>query len=106
MKRLFKEKRNIKKSSFLLFIIIVISLFFGIGYAQISNINLEISGDATLEAEKKVVITDIKYVSSNNAIESQATIGEPYLTLMNSTIKLGDTLDSSITYKIKVKNNS
>lgn len=106
MKRLFKEKRAFKKSSFLLFIIIVISLFFGIGYAQISNINLEISGDATLEAEKKVVITDIKYVSSNNAIESQSSIGEPYLTLMNSTIKLGDTLDSSITYKIKVKNNS
>ena len=106
MKRLFKEKRTLKKSSLLFLSIIVISLFLGIGYAQISDINLEISGDATLEAVKKVVITDIRYVSSTNAIESQSTIEEPYLTLMNSTITLGETLDSTITYKVKVKNNS
>ena len=104
MKRLFKEKRTLKKSSLLFLSIIVISLFLGIGYAQISDINLEISGDATLEAVKKVVITDIRYVSSTNSIESQSTIEEPYLTLMNSTITLGDTIDSTITYKVKVKN--
>ena len=106
MKHLFNEKRTLKKSSLLFLSIIVISLFLGIGYAQISDINLEISGDATLEAVKKVVITDIRYVSSTNAIESQSTIEEPYLTLMNSTITLGETLDSTITYKVKVKNNS
>jgi len=105
MKHLVK-KRTIKRSYIFFLIIITISLFLGIGYAQISSINLEINGDATLEAEKIVAITDIQYISSNNATESQSTISEPYLTLMSSTITLGDTLDSTITYKVKVKNNS
>ena len=61
MKRLFKEKRAFKKSSFLLFIIIVISLFFGIGYAQIVGDPLEVEGTASAYEHEGVYVSGVNW---------------------------------------------
>ncbi len=84
----------------------IATMFLGIGYAQISDIDLSLSGTATAKPEEKVIITDITYLSSNLADPNDSTIHDSYLTLMNSSIVLGNDLSSTITYKIKVKNLS
>ena len=86
-------------SKSLLLIILFAILILGIGYAQVSNVSLHINGTATAEMEKDILITNIVFDSSNNANQNDCIIREPYLTLMNSTITLGDTLSSTITYK-------
>lgn len=102
-----KRKSNLLKKNFSIFsILISLSiLFLGIGYAQIANINLDISGTATASPAKDVIITNIEYISGNIVDPNNQIIEDPYLTLMTSKIELGNDLTSSITYKIKVKNN-
>ena len=94
-----------KTNAKLLLFIIIGCLFLGVGYAQITEVDLSVEGLATAVPAKTVVIKSVIYQSSVNALEEDSTIEDPYLTLMNSTITLGQTLDSSITYKIKVRNN-
>ena len=93
-------------SKSLLLIILFAILILGIGYAQVSNVSLHINGTATAEMEEDILITNIVFDSSNNANQNDCIIREPYLTLMNSTITLGDTLSSTITYKVTIKNNT
>ena len=93
-------------SKSLLLIILFAILILGIGYAQVSNVSLHINGTATAEMEEDILITNIAFDSSNNANQNDCIIREPYLTLMNSTITLGDTLSSTITYKVTIKNNT
>lgn len=107
MKKIYiKNQRNlIKNSSIFLILIFTFTLFLGIGYAQISGIDLTVSGIATSTIAKDVIITNIEYVSGNLVNQNNQNIDDPYLTLMTSKIELGDDLTSSITYKITVKNN-
>ncbi len=82
------------------------TMILGIGYAQTSDINLSLSGEATATPAEEVTIIDITYLSSNLADPNDSTIHDSYLTLMNSSIVLGNDLSSTITYKITVKNLS
>jgi len=100
-------RKTINKTYIKLFLFIIVGcIFLGVGYAQITEVDLNVEGLATSVPARTVLIKSIIYQSSVNALEEDSTIEDPYLTLMNSTITLGQTLDSSITYKIKVKNNS
>ena len=106
----FKKLKKINKSFFnskspIIFLLIAI-LTLGIGYAQVSNVNLHINGNATAQAEEELLITNVQYVSNNDADPNDCIIRDSYLTIMNSTIKLGDSLSSSITYKVTIRNNT
>lgn len=101
----WKKKNIIKNSSLFLFLVFISTLILGIGYAQISDTNLSVTGIASANAAKDVIITNIEYVSGNNIDPDKQNIEDPYLTLMTSKIELGNDLTSSITYKITVKNN-
>ena len=101
-----KKDQIIKKGPLFLTLIIFINLILGIGYAEFANIDLKIEGEASANSAKEVMITDIKYVTSTNADHTLSVINEPYLTIMNSKIILGNDLSSEITFKIKIKNNT
>ena len=60
---------------------------------------------ATASPAKDVIITNIEYVSGNIVDPTNQNIDDLYLTSMKSKIELGNDSTSSITYKIKVKNN-
>ncbi len=98
---------RIKKSYYFpIFVIFIASLFLGVGYSQVTDINLNISGNATAEAEKELLITNVAYISNNNANPGDSIIRDTYQTLMHSTITLGNTLSSSITYQVTIRNNT
>ena len=101
-----KKDQIIKKGPLFLTLIIFINLILGIGYAEFANIDLKIEGEASANSAKEVMITDIKYVTSTNTDHTLSVINEPYLTIMNSKIILGNDLSSEITFKIKIKNNT
>ena len=101
-----KKDQIIKKGPLFLTLIIFINLILGIGYAEFANIDLKIEGEASANSAKEVMITDIKYVTSTNVDHTLSVINEPYLTIMNSKIILGNDLSSEITFKIKIKNNT
>lgn len=103
-----KRKYNLFEKNSLIFYIVIflLTMFLGTGYAQISDIDLIVSGTATASPAKDVIITDIEYISGNIVNPNNQDIDDPYLTLMTSKIELGNDLTSSITYKIKIRNNS
>ncbi len=90
-----------KIKSFPIFLILF-SFLLIIGYAQISDTELEISG--TAEILKTIYITNVSYSSDNNANVSNSSINNYYRTILNSTIGLNDDPDSSITYAITITN--
>lgn len=105
-KKYMKNQTNIiKNSSIYLLLIFMLTFFLGIGYAQIAGINLTISGSVTATPARDVLITNIEYVSGILVNQNNQSIADPYLTIMTSKIELGNDLTSSITYKIKIKNN-
>ena len=109
MKKLLKNKtiKYILKNKYIFMIAIAIStLFLGVGYAQISDIELDVIGNATALAGKNVVITSIVYDSSENTDPDASTVDEPNLNLMSSHVVLGNSIPSSITYKVRIKNNT
>ena len=85
-------------------ILLLFSFLLVIGYAQISGSSLNISG--TAEIEKTIYITNVSYLSDNNANVSNSTINSYYRTILNSTVELNNDPDSSITYAITVTNLS
>jgi len=90
------------------FIIILFSIIttLGIGYAQISNINLTISGEANLIGQPGVFINNASYSSGNNIDSSLSNINTFYGTMLNTKVVLNDNYDSSITYEVTIQNTS
>ena len=87
--------RSKKKYFYVLFIFVVI-ITLGIGYAEISDINLDVTGVADVDVASDVIITNVEYISSNNANDSDTVINDTYLTMLNSKLILGNSLDSTI----------
>ena len=98
-----KKKLIINNSTFLLLLFIA-SIFLGIGYAQISNVNLDINGTATAYKQTGIVITNVTYSNNNNANVNSSNINHYYQTMLDSKVVLGNTLDSTITYNIEITN--
>lgn len=105
-KNIFSKLKTIKNKYLYIITLLFMTMLLGIGYSQTTDINLALSGDAAATPEEEVIITEITYLSSNLADPNDSTIHDSYLTLMNSSIVLGNDLSSTITYKIKVKNLS
>lgn len=96
--------KKVTSSKVLLVLVTVAILFLGIGYAQISDIDLDISGTASAQGQNGIVISDITYLSSNNADSTCSNINTYYQTMFDSKICLNNDSSSSITYQIKIKN--
>ena len=98
---LFFRKNTI---SILCLTMVVAVLFLGIGYARISAIPLNITGNAQMDRQTGVVLSKIQYANGHLVDPSSSTINTYYKTLMDSTIVLGQDSSSFITYNISVKN--
>lgn len=103
----YKKKRALLiKNIYPVVILFCALVLLGIGYAQVSDVNLNITGEAVAKGEEGIFITGVTYDSSNIANPSDSTITSTYLTTMQSTINLGNDLNSTITYKVTIRNNT
>lgn len=96
-----------KKSSYLLIVLIIIStIFLGVGYASVSNIDLTITGDATISPSENIEIISIQYKESSNP--DLASLNSLNITknIMQSKIQLNRDKDAYVTYTVTVKNNT
>jgi len=89
-------------------LLFVAFIFMSIGYAQISDIDMIISGQAKATAQNGVFIYDVGEASaggsSGNAAES--TVDTYFSTNLGITVVLGDSTDSTISYNVSLYNNS
>lgn len=96
--------RKIKLFPFLIFII---TMLMGIGYATVTSVSLDVKGTAVLKEQNGISITDVKYQSDINAVLENSTIKNVYQTTLSSSIQLSSVdPNSSITYSITVHNYS
>ena len=99
-----KLSKRTKITLIFLGIIVILSTFLGVGYAQISAVDLTISGKATMKKQEGIMITSINYVSGTNVNQNLSTINDFYQTTMDSTIVLNNDLASTITYQVNIQN--
>jgi len=94
-------------------LLLVAFVFMSIGYAQISDIDMIISGQATATAQNGVFIYDVGEAGAGggagggtggNAAES--TVDTYFSTNLGTTVVLGDSVDSTISYNVSLYNNS
>jgi len=94
-------------------LLFVAFIFMSIGYAQISDIDMIISGQATATAQDGVFIYDVGEAvagggagsgTGGNAAES--TVNTYFSTNLGTTVVLGDSSDSTISYNVSLYNNS
>ena len=81
-------------------------LITGIGYASVSNIQLELDGTASLPGQRGIYISSITLDSTTHADSSSQIINTYYQTLLNTKTVLGEDNDSQVTYEITIKNNT
>jgi len=88
-------------------LILVATLFMGIGYASINSISLNINGEVIAKAQDGIYITEVNYVSDVNANLEKSKILNAYQTNLSSNIVLSDTnSNSSATYEITIYNST
>ena len=87
-------------------IIFIFVLFLGIGYASITNITLELDGDASLAGQTGIVISDISVNNVVGTASNSQVINTYYQTMINTRTVLGDDANSTVTYEITIENNS
>lgn len=85
--------------------IIFSTFFLSIGYASYESIVLDIAGEVTAVPQSEIYITDIDYKSDIDADAENSIINQYYQTLMQSSIILGSSPTSSITYSITIYNS-
>ena len=66
-----------KKSLYFVFVI-VLTLFIGIGYASVTSIDLTVTGEAALDRQDGVIISDIAYKAGTNVNSSASKINSYY----------------------------
>ena len=102
-----KEKsKELRIHSFFAFLIVVSTLFLGIGYASVSGVTLNLVGTANVVKYRAVIITNVEYVSNNDADLTNSYINDYWGSSLNSSIALGNSLNSTITYRVTVLNNT
>ena len=105
MKKPVKNNYN-NLHRWLLMTIIFASLFLSIGYAQISNINLGISGTASISETEDVFISDAIINTNSPANIANSNILLTDLTLMQSKVTLNQNRNSNLSMNITIYNNS
>lgn len=88
-------------------LLLIATLFMSIGYAVSNSVVLGIGGEISVLEQNEVLITDVSYKSDVNAEIENSKIITTYHTMMNSSIALSKTDNtSSITYTITMYNKS
>lgn len=87
-------------------ILIIATLFLGIGYANVSNINLSINGDATLIQNENIEIKSVTLKEELNANTSESKVLNVAKTLLQTKVVLGSDKSSYVTYRVAIENNT
>jgi len=94
-------------------LLLVAFIFMSIGYAQISDIDMIISGQATATAQNGVFIYDVGEVVAGGGAgggtggnAAQSIVDTYFSTNLGTTVVLGDSTDSTISYNVSLYNNS
>lgn len=95
----------VKLSKLFPIIILFVSFIMTIGYAAVNSINFGFDGEGFAKKVDGIFITEVNYISNNNADMSSSKINSAYQTILNSKTVLSDDPDSSITYEITVYNS-
>ena len=95
-----------KQSKYAILIVLASILLLGVGYASITNITLELDGDASLAGQTGIVISDISVNNVVGADSNSQVINTYYQTMINTRTVLGDDANSTVTYEITIENNS
>ena len=97
-----KKKKNVLK--IFLSILCLTILLLGVGYAQISNINLNVSGTASALGQTGIIISDIHYDSCNNMGTDTVDIKTYYQNMFSADIELGNDPNSYIRLAVTIEN--
>ena len=88
-------------------LILIATMFMGLGYASINTISLGIDGEVVSKEVDGIFLTEVNYVGDVNADLEKSKILNAYQTNLNSNIVLSDVdNNSSITYEVVVYNSS
>ena len=88
-------------------ILTVAIMLMGIGYSAIESVTGEIEGKVIAEAQNGIFITDVEYVSDVDANRTSSKINNFLGTMMQSTVELSKTNQTSeIKYKVTAHNSS
>lgn len=94
-----------KKNRIVLYSILILfsCLFLGVGYASISSIGLDVEGEASLDKQSGILISDVvDGINTNSSL-----INTYYQTNLDSTITLErNNLSSIVTYQITILNKT
>lgn len=88
-------------------LLLIATIFMGIGYAALSSISLNIAGKINIQSQKDVYITDVSYLTDIEADLENCYINDFYDTVINSNVSLSKTDPySEITYSVTVFNST
>ena len=84
--------------------ILVSICLLGVGYASITSVDLDLTGNASMDGQTGVVISEVSISDSHNINPNYSEINTYYQTLLNTRTELGNDSTSYITYEIEITN--
>ena len=100
------KKKNNSNNKLYPILLVIATLFMGIGYAMVNSVTLEVEGSSFALLQDGVFITEVNYKSNVEADTTGSTINYALGTMVDSHIVLGSVDNSTITYQIVVYNNT
>lgn len=98
------DKESLKIIRYMPFLLFIVTFFGCIGYAEIGNISLDITGTVKARTQEGVFITDVENIDAN---ADNSKINYYTSTFLDTTIDLdSNNPDSTISYQITLYNNS
>ena len=101
-----RVKKTSRKKYLFLLLLFIATMSMAIGYASLFGVLLTIDGSATVLTQDVIHISAALYSSNNGADINNSSINDFYATTLNSTITLGSSSSSTITYSITITNDT
>ena len=87
-------------------LLLIATLLMSIGYAEMSGITLSVAANVKATVQEGVFITEVTRTAYDGADITNSKINSYAETTMNSTVVLGNSCDSTISYNVWLYNNS
>lgn len=88
-------------------LLLVATLFMGIGYATINSISLEFEGSVIVQQQDNLFISEVEFSESKNGSLERMDIISAFQTVLNSKVTLSSSdADSYVSYIIKIYNST
>ena len=100
------KNKKINKNILFVLLIFGATIFMGIGYASINGVLLNIDGKASVISQNSLHITSVRYISDQDADLENSSINDYIATTLNSSITLGNSETSIITYEVTIFNTT